>query len=112
MSKQYARELLTLFTARADEIGGEVYRKVQRSAVGSYVTDDAIERLIPKQKAHWEKLFNSKFSRDYVQSVQRIVIRHHDIALNPSWYIAGYAKLKIELMKQIAAADTPLEKKD
>jgi len=109
-SKQYARVLLALFTAHADDIVGEFYRKIQRSAIGSYVSDDAIDRLKPKQKAHWETLFNSDFNRDYVQSVRRIGIRHRDIALSPTWYVAGYAKLKIELMKRIAALDAPSDK--
>ncbi len=110
-SKQYARVLLALFTAHADDIVSDFYRKVQRSTIGSYVSDDAIERLKPKQKAHWETLFNSDFGRDYVQSVRRIGIRHRDIALNPSWYVAGYVKLKIEFMQWIAMLDVPPEKK-
>jgi Protoglobin len=111
LSRQYARVLLALFTGCADDIVGEFYRKIQKSAIGSYITDDAIERLIPKQKAHWMALFNSDFGRDYVQSVRRIGIQHRDIALNPSWYVAGYVKLKLELMQRIAALDVSPDKK-
>ena len=111
LSRQYARVLLTLFTGCADDIVGEFYRKIQKSAIGSYITDDAIERLIPKQKAHWMALFNSDFGRDYVQSVRRIGIQHRDITLNPSWYVAGYVKLKLELMQRIAALDVSPDKK-
>lgn len=103
--------LLTLFNMRADDIIGDFYRKMQRSVIGSYVTDDTVGRLILKQKAHWEALFKSNLSRAYVESVRRIGIRHRDIALNPSWYVAGYAKLKIELMKRIAALDASSDKK-
>lgn len=110
-SKQYARELLALFAAHADDIVDAFYRKIQKSAIGTYVSDDAIERLKPKQKAHWEALFNSDFGRDYAQSVRRIGIRHRDVALNPSWYVAGYAKLKIELLRLIAMLDVPPEKR-
>ena len=56
-------------------------------------------------------LFNSDFGRDYVQSVRRIGIQHRDIALNPSWYVAGYVKLKLELMQRIAALDVSPDKK-
>ena len=48
LSRQYARVLLALFTGRADDIAGEFYRTVQRSVIGSYVTDDAVERLVSK----------------------------------------------------------------
>lgn len=109
--KQYARVLLALFAAHSNDIVGEFYHKVQRSTIGSYVADDAIERLKPKQVAHWAALFESDFSGDYVQSARRIGIRHRDIALNPTWYVAGYTKLKIELMKLIAELDVSSDKK-
>ena len=102
LSRQYARVLLALFIGCADDIVGEFYRKIQKSA---------IERLVPKQKTHWMALFNSDFGRDYVQSVRRIGIQHRDIALNPSWYVAGYVKLKLELMQRIAALDVSPDKK-
>jgi len=103
---QYARVLLTLFTACADDIVREFYRKVHVSAVSSYVTDDAVERLIVKQKSHWTALFDSDFGPDYVQGVWRIGIKHREIALDSSWYVVGYVKLKLELMRRIAALNT------
>jgi methyl-accepting chemotaxis protein len=111
IAKQHARVLLTLFTACADDVIGEFYREVQNSPIGSYIKDDAIKRLIPRQKAHWTALFNSDFNRDYVQSVRRIGIQHRDIALNPSWYVAGYAKLKLGIMQRIVALDVASERK-
>lgn len=111
VSKQYARVLLALFTTHADDIVSEFYRKVQRSEISPHVTNDSIERLKAKQKAHWTALFNFDFSRDYAQSVRRAGIQHRDIALNPTWYVAGYAKLKFELMKRIAALDASSDKK-
>jgi hypothetical protein len=110
-SKQYASVLRALFAAHADAIVGEFYCEIQKSAIGSYVPDGAIDWLKIKQKAHWETLFNSDFGRDYVQSVRRIGIRHRDIALGPSWYVAGYAKLKIEFMQRISMLDVSPEKK-
>jgi methyl-accepting chemotaxis protein len=110
-SKQNARVLLALLAAHADDIFTSFYRKVQRSEISPHITDDAIERLKAKQKAHWVALFSSDFSRGYAQSVRRIGIRHREVALNPSWYVAGYAKLKIELMQRVAALDVPPEKK-
>lgn len=111
-SKQNARVLLALFTAHADDIVGEFYRKVQRSEISPHVTDDAVELLKAKQKAHWTALFSSDFGRGYAQSVRRAGIQHRDIALNPSWYVAGYAKLKIEFMQWIAMLDVPPDKKN
>jgi hypothetical protein len=111
LSRQYARVLLALFTGCADDIISEFYRKVKKSVIGSYVTDDAVKRLVAKQKTHWTALFNSDFGRDYVQSVRRIGIQHRDIALNPSWYVAGYVKLKLGLMQRIAALDVSPERK-
>jgi hypothetical protein len=110
-SKQYARVLRALFAAHSDAIVDEFYRKVQKSAIGAHVSNDAIERLKPKQKAHWETLFNSDFGPGYAQSVRCIGIRHRDIELSPSWYVAGYVKLKIEFIEWIAMLDVPAEKK-
>jgi hypothetical protein len=111
MTRQHARVLLALFSGCGDEIIGEFYNKVKKSVVGSYITNDAVERLISKQTAHWVALFSSKFGRDYVLSVRRIGIQHRDIALSPLWYVAGYAKLKLSMMERIAALDVSQDKK-
>lgn len=42
--------------------------------------------------------------------MRRIGIKHQEIDLDPSWYVAGFAKLKVDLIRQIAAADVPPEK--
>jgi len=110
-SKQYARVLSALFATHSDDIVSDFYRQVQQSEIGSYITDAAIERLKHKQKAHWSALFSSDFGRDYAQSVRRIGIRHRDVSLNPSWYVAGYAKLKIEMMRRIGELDTSADTK-
>jgi hypothetical protein len=111
MTKQYARVLLALFTGCGDEIIIDFYGKIQKSVIGPYVTDDAVARLISKQKAHWVALFNSDFGRDYLLSVRRIGIQHRDIALNPLWYVAGYTKLKLSMIERIAALDVSQDKK-
>jgi hypothetical protein len=110
-SKQNARVLLELFALHFDDIIDGFYRKVQSSRISPHVTDDAIERLKAKQKAHWIELFSSDFDRGYAQSVRRIGIKHREIDLNTSWYVAGFAKLKVDLIRQIAAANVPPEKK-
>lgn len=111
ITKQHARVLLALFTGCGDEITSEFYNKVQRSIIGGYITNDAVERLISKQKDHWAALFSSEFGRDYVLSVRRIGIQHRDIALSPLWYVAGYTKLKLSMMERISALDVSQDKK-
>jgi hypothetical protein len=110
--KESAKHLLKLFVEHGDDIVVNFYRKVQASAISSHVTDEAIERLKPKQKAHWSTLFGSDFGGDYARSVRRLGIQHRDIDLNVTWFVAGYAKLKLEFLKVIAATEIPPEKKN
>ncbi len=110
-SKETARELHELFAAQADEIVDQFYREIRAAGISSHITDEALACLKPKQMAHWAELFNSEFGDDYMQRSRRRGIRHRDIALNPLWYVAGYAKLAIEFLKVIAASDLAIEKK-
>jgi hypothetical protein len=110
-SKQDARVLLELVALHFDDIVDGFYRKVQRSNISPHVTDNVIERLKAKQKAHWMELFSSDFGRGYAQSVRRIGIKHREIDLDPSWYVAGFARLKVELIRRISAADVSPERK-
>ncbi|WP_417677383.1 protoglobin domain-containing protein [Roseibium sp.] len=48
-------------------------------------------RLMAAQERHWENLFTSGVSADYVESAQRIGLAHVRIGLDPTWYIGGYS---------------------
>jgi hypothetical protein len=110
-SKHLADRLLALFVTHAEEIVVNFYHKVQTAAISPYVTDDAVKRLKPKQEAHWTALLSSDFGGVYAQSTRRVGIQHRDIALNAMWYVAGYAKLKLEFLKVIAATELSSEEK-
>ncbi len=110
-SKEAARELHKLFAAQSDDIVSQFYREIRAADIGAQITDEALARLKPKQMVHWAELLNSKFGDDYMQRSRRRGIRHRDIALNPLWYVAGYAKLALGFLKVIAASDLAVEKK-
>lgn len=48
-------------------------------------------RLMAAQERHWENLFTSGVSAEYMESAQRIGLAHVRIGLDPTWYIGGYS---------------------
>jgi len=49
-----------------------------------------IPRLKAAQTAHWSRLFNGRFDRQYIEGVRRIGVIHNKVGLEPRWYIGGY----------------------
>jgi hypothetical protein len=84
---------------------------MRQSAVGLLVDESTIERLKIKQKEHWRALFNSEFDEQYQRSVTMIGIKHHEIGLDPKWYVAGYALIKARFVKKLLEAPVPLHMK-
>ena len=105
-TKRRGQEIWALLAPRADDLIQAFYAKVCASDISSHVTEAAIERLKVKQKQHWASLFSSQFDEEYANSVRRVGIKHRDIALGPTWYVAGYMALKIAFSETIA--DSPL----
>ncbi len=53
------------------------------------------------QLRHWDEIMSGTFSRDYVESAQRIGRVHQCLGLEPQWYIGGYRKLLIGLLRRL-----------
>ena len=52
---------------------------------------------------HWNHILGGDFGPDYVQSVQKIGIRHNMIGLEPKWYIGGYSFISERVIEQLIA---------
>jgi hypothetical protein len=100
-------EIWELVAPHAETIVASFYEKARAFDIGNHFTDATIERLKAKQMRHWASLFGSRFDQVYERSVFQVGIRHRDIALNPMWYILGYAVLKISFTEVIAEAALP-----
>ncbi|RMF09198.1 MAG: globin-coupled sensor protein [Alphaproteobacteria bacterium] len=71
-----------------------------------------VERLFPDQKTkdhakaaqeqHWTLISSGTFNDQYVESVRRIGHAHHQLGLEPRWYIGGYAFILSELVANCA----------
>lgn len=61
--------------------------------------------LISAQSKHWEQLFSGRFDDAYFASADRIGRAHVKIGLEPSWYVAAYQFMFVEL-SQIVSSGT------
>lgn len=95
-------ELLAPHFDRAIE---EFYGSVQHFAVNPHVTARTVPALKEKQKRHWLALFHSRFDDEFLAGVSRIGVRHRDIELSPTWYVAGYTRLKLAFAEVIIHSD-------
>jgi hypothetical protein len=59
-----------------------------------------------KQREHWRSLFSSGFDESYQRRASMIGIRHHDVGLDPKWYIAGYALMKARFIERLLLQTT------
>jgi protoglobin len=93
----------------SSEIIGAFYRDTQQSAAGLLLDESIIERLSAKQKEHWRLLFNSGFDEAYLRRATLIGIKHHEIGLDPKWYVAAYALMKARFAEHLLLhTDVPL----
>lgn len=97
--------LSQLLAPHFDRAVEEFYAIVQQFDINPYVTPYTVPALKEKQKQHWLALFHSRFDDEFFASVSRIGVRHRDIDLNPMWYIAGYARLKLAFVEIIIKSD-------
>jgi hypothetical protein len=94
-----------------DDVIDRFYKRVNDYDIDAHVTDQVLPMLKAKQKQHWMGLFRSQFQEDYFASVRRIGMRHHNIALSPMWYMAGYTWLKLAFNEVIIKSELPAETK-
>ena len=103
-----AERVWQLLDESSDEVIASFYRDTRQSAAGLLVDEAAIERLKVRQKEHWRALFNGEFDEKYRRSVTMIGIKHHEVGLDPKWYIAGYALMKIRFVEKLLEAPVSL----
>ncbi|MBN8962874.1 MAG: globin-coupled sensor protein [Rhizobiales bacterium] len=85
--------------AALDEFYGFLSRfpEVQR-----HFTDRAIQsHAKAAQLRHWEQILAGTFDEAYVESAHRIGRVHHRLGLEPQWYIGGYRKLLVSLLRRL-----------
>lgn len=85
--------------AALDEFYGFLSRfpEVQR-----HFTDPAIQaHAKAAQIRHWEQILAGTFDQTYVESARRIGRVHHRLGLEPQWYIGGYRKLLVSLLRRL-----------
>jgi hypothetical protein len=105
------QDIFSLFEPHAEEIFKRFYERIKAFGISPHIDDKVIARLIPHQRDHWMRLFVTNFSGQYAQSVRQVGIRHRDIELSPMWFIAGYTKLKLELLQIIVSSKLSPERK-
>jgi Protoglobin len=106
-----AKRLGRFLEPHLDSIIESFYAKVMAAHISSHVNLATVENLKASQKRHWRALFETTFNEDYIDSVRRVSAKHRDIDLDPMWYIAGYAMLKIEFTTVIVKAGLPIAEK-
>jgi hypothetical protein len=94
-----------------EEPSGEIiaafYRDSRQSAVGMLFDEPTISRLQSRQKEHWCALFKSHFNESYQRSATLIAIKHRELGLEPKWYVAGYALIKVGFIEVLLKAELP-----
>lgn len=106
-ARRLAQCLWELLDEPSTEIIASFYQDTRQSAAGLLLDEQTIERLKFKQKEHWRSLFNSGFDEGYQRSVTMIGIKHHEIGLDPKWYIAGYVLIKSRFAEKVSEAPLP-----
>jgi hypothetical protein len=96
-----AERLWSLLDKPSDLVIADFYRHTQHSQVGLLLDERSIKRLMIKQREHWHSLFNSRFDQAYLRRATKIGILHHELGLDPKWYIAGYALMKSRFTEQL-----------
>ena len=84
------REFWKVVQPALPEILEGFYRHVSREPQLARLIGSDIPRLRAAQGAHWGRLFNGRFDREYLQGVRAIGLIHNKIGLEPRWYIGGY----------------------
>jgi methyl-accepting chemotaxis protein len=64
------------------------------------------ERARTAQIGHWDQLLSGTFDEKYVESAERIGEVHHRLGLEPQWYITGYKKLLVGVIRHIEVSVT------
>jgi hypothetical protein len=105
------RELWPLLEDRIEPIIGKFYDDVRRSGIDVALSDETVDHLKIKQKAHWRALFTSRFDQQYRDSASLVGIKHYQMGVDPRWYIAGYTRIKGDMAAVVLDSDLTAETK-
>lgn len=86
------------------EIIASFYRDIRQSNAGTLFDEASLDRLQNEQKEHWRALFTGQLDEHYQRSVNLIAIEHYELGLDPKWYIAGYALMKLRFTETLLKA--------
>ena len=67
-----------------------------------FASREAIDRARKHQIQHWALITSAQFDENYEESVKRIGLMHHRVALEPRWYIGGYNFIACEILQGIS----------
>ncbi|SFJ45120.1 protoglobin domain-containing protein [Bradyrhizobium sp. Gha] len=96
-----AEQLWNLAEGPSSQIIAEFYRRTRQSHPGVLLDEHTVSRLMIKQREHWHSLFNSRVDQAYLRRATKVGIMHHEVGLDPKWYVAGYALMKAGLAEQL-----------
>ena len=91
-------EVWPLIENRIESIIGNFYDDIRRSGIDIALSDETVDRLKIKQKDHWRSLFTSCFDQKYLDSASLVGIKHFQVGVDPRWYIAGYTRIKGDMI--------------
>ena len=100
-SRRLAEVVWRIIDSRMEQVIEGFYANTAQRNTGLGLDDATIGRLKVKQKEHWRALFHAEFDDAFFQRASMIGLRHHEIGLSASWYIAGYSIIKLELAKML-----------
>jgi methyl-accepting chemotaxis protein len=95
------QELQLVWTAISPALPGIIDRFYAHLATTPHLAQmirSGQNRLVKAQFSHWERLFSGRFDEDYVASIRKIGLVHHQVDLKPAWYIGGYNFVLNELV--------------
>ncbi len=106
--QKLGHDLWDVLGPNIDAVLDTFYQRVRQAGIEPWLSEAAVQRLKAKQRQHWESLFRMRFDDCYVAGARRVGIRHRDVGLDISSYIAGYAALKIEFVNVIVQTHLPV----
>lgn len=94
------KDTWTLMSPFLDQALDAFYEAVQDNQdIASLLEGHDIMRLKQLQKKHWQMTFSDGFNSSYQERMQRIVLAHAKIGLEPSMYCDGYSAFLDNLME-------------
>jgi len=73
-----------------------------------------MDRAKSRQLDHWRAICEGRFDGDYLQSSEKVGLRHARIGLEPRWYVGGYALILETLVEglvgDLVAANMPAKR--